>query len=94
MKQEEVKTIIIDILVTELELDLDDILNNLAQNHQRKNVRVEDLSLHDDIRIESLTYVDLISQIEKKFGLKVNLQDLDNVHTIQDLEDFILSKTI
>jgi acyl carrier protein len=53
---------------------------------------VPDANLRDDLNIESLDFVDIAVEIERKFGFKIKGEDMINVRTLEDLYNFILSK--
>jgi acyl carrier protein len=78
MKKEEVIAKVNEFLVNEFELD-------------EKRV-VPEASLRDDLEIESLDFVDIAVEIEKKFGFKIKGEEMINVKTLGDLYDYIISK--
>lgn len=45
--------------------------------------------LIDDLGIESLDFVDIVVTIEKEFGFKVKREEITNVHTLDDLYEYI-----
>jgi acyl carrier protein len=78
MKKEEVIAQVKGFLIDEFELD--------------ESLLVPDASLRDDLNIESLDFVDIAVEIEKKFGFKIKGEEMINVRTLEDLYNYILSK--
>jgi acyl carrier protein len=78
MKKEEVIAKVNGFLIDEFELDEERI--------------VPEASLRDDLEIESLDFVDIAVEIEKKFGFKIKGEEMINVKTLGDLYDYIISK--
>ncbi len=75
MNREDVKKIVNDFLIDEFEID-EELIH-------------DDANLIEDLGIESLDFVDIVVIIEKEFNFKVKLEDLANVHTLNDLYDYI-----
>jgi acyl carrier protein len=78
MKKEEVIAKVNGFLIDEFELDEARI--------------VPEANLRDDLEIESLDFVDIAVEIEKKFGFKIKGEEMINVKTLGDLYDYIISK--
>jgi acyl carrier protein len=78
MKKEEVIAKVNEFLVEEFELD-------------EKRI-VPEANLRDDLEIESLDFVDIAVEIEKRFGFKIKGEEMINVKTLGDLYDYITSK--
>jgi acyl carrier protein len=78
MKKEEVIAKVNGFLVEEFELDEDRL--------------IPDANLRDDLEIESLDFVDIAVEIEKKFGFKIKGEEMINVKTLGDLYNYIISK--
>lgn len=78
MKKEEVIAKVNAFLIDEFELD--------------KNRITPEANLRDDLEIESLDFVDIAVEIEKKFGFKIKGEDMMNVKTLADLYNYIMSK--
>jgi acyl carrier protein len=53
---------------------------------------IPEANLRDDLEIESLDFVDIAVEIEKKFGFKIKGEEMINVKTLGDLYDYIISK--
>lgn len=49
-------------------------------------------TLKDDLKIDSLDYVDIAVMVEDSFGFKIKPEDMRNVITLSDFYDFIDSK--
>jgi acyl carrier protein len=78
MKKEDVIARVNGFLIEEFELD--------------ESRLVPDASLRDDLDIESLDFVDIAVEIEKKFGFKIKGEEMINVKTLEDLYNYIVSK--
>lgn len=52
-----------------------------------------DARLRDDLDIESLDFVDIAVEIEKEFGFKIKGEEMVDVLTLDNLYDYILSKS-
>jgi acyl carrier protein len=78
MKKEEVIAKVNGFMVEEFELDEERL--------------IPEANLRDDLEIESLDFVDIAVEIEKKFGFKIKGEEMINVKTLGDLYDYIISK--
>jgi len=78
MKKEEVIAKVNGFLVEEFELD--------------EARLIPDANLRDDLEIESLDFVDIAVEIEKKFGFKIKGEEMINVKTLGDLYNYIILK--
>jgi acyl carrier protein len=54
---------------------------------------VPEANLVDDLGIESLDFVDIVVTIEKEFGFKVKREEITGVRTLEDLYNYIESRT-
>jgi len=79
MKKDEVIAKVNEFLVEEFELDA--------------KLLVADAKLRDDLDIESLDFVDIAVEIEKEFGFKIKGEEMVEVMTLDNLYDYILSKS-
>lgn len=79
MKKDEVIAKVNDFLVDEFELDAELLVANAR--------------LRDDLDIESLDFVDIAVEIEKEFGFKIKGEDMVEVLTLDNLYNYILSKS-
>ncbi len=78
MKEHAIIKIVNDFLVDEFEID-------------PERIKTE-ISLREDLEIESLDLVDIIVLIEKEFGFKVEPAEIGKVATVGQLYDFICRK--
>ena len=46
-------------------------------------------SMQDDLGADSLDLVDLVMSVEEEFGVKVADEDLENIKTVGDIENYI-----
>ena len=76
MQKEEIITKINNLLVTEIEIDEEQIS--------------PDADLKKDLGIDSLDFVDLFVIIENHFGFKMKAEEMSGVKTLQDFYDYIL----
>ena len=76
MQKEEIITKINNLLVTEIEIDEEQIS--------------PDADLKKDLGIDSLDFVDLFVIIENHFGFKMKAEEMAGVKTLQDFYDYIL----
>ena len=51
-------------------------------------------SFIDDLGAESLDLVEMIMEMEEKFGVEIADEELEKIRTIQDVVDFIRAKNI
>ena len=75
MQKDEIIKIINNFLVEEFEID-------------ESKLKPEAL-LKDDLGLESLDFVDVAVVIEKEFGFKVKGEDMVNVRSLNDLNEYI-----
>ncbi len=75
MQKEEIITKINNLLVTEIEIDEEQI-SPAAE-------------LKKDLGIDSLDFVDLFVIIENNFGFKMKAEEMTGVKTLQDFYDYI-----
>lgn len=48
--------------------------------------------LKETLDLDSLDYIDLVVAIEQNFGFKVKPEDFQQMHTIQDLYDYVSNR--
>ena len=48
------------------------------------------MSLVSDLEIDSQAMVELILALEEEFGIRINDEEAEKVHTVQELLDFLL----
>jgi len=78
MKKEEIIDTVKEFLVDEFEIE--------------EELLEPDANLRDDLDIESLDFVDIAVEVEKKFGFKMAGEEMVNVQTLDDLYNYILKK--
>lgn len=78
MDRLEIERTVNEFLVEDLEIDA-------------AKVRRESL-LADDLKIDSLDLIDVVVIVEKKFGFKINPEEMAQVRTLNDFYGFIESK--
>ena len=75
----------------------DDVLNKLNEMLVR-DFRVspgairEQANFRSDLKLDSLSLVDLVYLVEKDFGFKATIHEFRDVHTVGALADFIVQK--
>ncbi|HHU47001.1 MAG TPA: acyl carrier protein, partial [Bacteroidales bacterium] len=52
----------------------------------------EDAHLKDDLKIDSLDFVDIVVIVEQNFGFKIKAEELKDVATLAQFYDYIYSK--
>ena len=75
MKREEIEKIVNEILISEIEIDEDRLKGNV--------------SLKNNLSIDSLSLVDLVAFLEKAFLIRIKLYEIDGVDTLNHLYDFL-----
>ena len=78
MNRQEIEEIVKNFLVEDLELD-------------ESKIKPE-ARLKEDIGIDSLDFVDIVVIVEKKFGFKINPEELTNVKLFSQFCDYIEKK--
>jgi len=78
MNRTEIESIVNEFMVEDLEIDAEKIKG--------------DSLLTDDLRIDSLDLIDVVVIVEKKFGFKINPEEMAQVKTLDDFYSFIDSK--
>jgi acyl carrier protein len=78
MTREEVVNIVNDFLVEEIEIE--------------RELIKEDAHLKDDLKIDSLDFVDIVVIVEQNFGFKIKAEELKDVATLAQFYDYIYSK--
>ncbi|WP_273134040.1 acyl carrier protein [Culturomica massiliensis] len=91
MTIEKIRECLLNIFIDELEIDLYEIVEDIKIRNN-KTVDINTLSMKDEIGVDSLVYVDLISSMEIKFDIEVYMQDLENIDTLEQLSFIILEK--
>ncbi len=80
MKKDQIISIVNDFLINEIEIDETKINN--------------DAHLKNDLGIDSLDFVDIVVIVEKKFGFKMNADEMSGVNTLSQFYDYIESKIV
>ena len=75
MTKEEVKKIVNNFIVEELEVD--------------PELLRDDALLKDDIGIDSLDFVDIVVLVEENFGFKIKAEEMTKVKTLAQFYDYI-----
>ncbi len=78
MKREEILEKVKDLIADKLGVDREEV--------------VEDASLIDDLGADSLDLVDLVMVFEEEFNVKIEDEELENIKTVKDVVDGIMSK--
>jgi len=78
MTKEEIKKIVINFLVEELEIE--------------DNKIVDEALLKDDLGIDSLDFVDIVVIVERNFGFKIKPEEMAEITTLSQFYDYIESK--
>lgn len=78
MQNEEIINTINRLLITEIEIDEDQIKPTA--------------DLKNDLGIDSLDFVDLFVIIENNFGFKIRTEDLVDMKTLQDFYHYIIKR--
>ncbi|OJW84940.1 MAG: acyl carrier protein [Bacteroidetes bacterium 46-16] len=78
MDQQEIISRITDFMVEDFEVDADAIK--------------PEADLKETLDLDSLDYIDLVVVIEQNFGFKVKPEDFQQMHTIQDLYDYVSNR--
>ena len=79
MSREEIIEKVNDFLIDEIEIDSDLIK--------------EDALLKDDLKIDSLDFVDIVVIVQRVFGFKMKPEDMGPVTTLSQFYDYIEAKT-
>jgi acyl carrier protein len=79
MTREEVIKITNDFLINDIEID-EEVLKN------------ENSRLKEDLKIDSLDFVDIVVIVEKHFGFKIKPEEMSNVLTLGHFYDYVGSK--
>lgn len=74
----EIKSTIIQIMASVLNIDTDTI--------------TEDLELETDLRIDSLALYEIVVDIEEKYSLRISNDEADDLKTVGEAIDFIVDK--
>ena len=78
MERTEIIKTINDFLIEELEIDADKLKG--------------DALLKEDLKIDSLDFVDIAVIVEKHFKIKIKPEDMKNVKTLAKFYDYVESK--
>ena len=74
-------------------IDLLNIINKLLKKYKKKIKKKQvKIPFYSSGILDSLDFVNLIEQIEKKYNFKFNLSEIDVDITIQDLSKLVLRK--
>ena len=75
MERTEIEEKVREFLIDDLEIDEEKI--------------AADAQLKEDLGIDSLDFVDIVVIVEKKFGFKIKPEEMANVKTLSQFEDYI-----
>ena len=78
MERTEIIKIVNDFLIEELEIDADKLK--------------DDALLKEDLKIDSLDFVDIAVIVEKHFKIKIKPEDMKSVKTLAQFYDYVESK--
>ena len=78
MEREEIIKTVNNFLVEEIEIE--------------ENLLKEEALLKEDLGIDSLDFVDIVVIVEKKFGFKIKPEEMKDVKTLGQFDDYIASK--
>ena len=78
MDQQEIISRITEFMVEDFEVDAEAIK--------------PEADLKETLDLDSLDYIDLVVVIEQNFGFKVKPEDFQQMHTIQDLYDYVSNR--
>ena len=78
MDRSEIKKIINDFFVEELEI--------------KKDLIADNASLKNDLGIDSLDFVDIVVVVEQRFGFKIKAEEMADVKTLGQFYDYIEQK--
>ncbi|NBR04257.1 MAG: acyl carrier protein [Planctomycetes bacterium] len=79
MNREKIRSTIVDI-----------IENDLGVRHQDLN---DEITLRDGLGLDSVDIVSVISQIERQFKIRLSQADLEQISTVGQVLDLIVSRT-
>jgi acyl carrier protein len=60
-----------------------------AKLGMEENILLPDTSFQNDLGIDSLDLVEVIWEVEKKFKVTIPDEELERIHTIGDLSDYV-----
>ena len=78
MERKEIEEKVRNFLIEDLEIDEENI--------------APEARLKDDLGIDSLDFVDIVVIVEKNFGFKIKLEEMQGVVTLSQFCDYIESK--
>lgn len=78
MTRKEVVNRVNEFLIEEIEIE-EELIN-------------EDAHLKDDLKIDSLDFVDIVVVVERHFGFKIKAEELKDIATLAQFYDYIYSK--
>ncbi len=78
MDRKEVLEKVRQIIADKLGVDIDEV--------------VEEASLIDDLGADSLDLLDLVTEFEEEFNVKIEDEELEKIKTVKDVVDGLLSK--
>lgn len=78
MTENEIRQFLLDTLENFFELDIENVTG--------------DTNLYEDLGIDSIDAIDLIDQIKRKTGYKLQAEDFKNVRTINDIVEAVMKK--
>ena len=78
MERKEIEEKVREFLIEDLEIDAEKI--------------APEALLKEDLGIDSLDFVDIVVIVEKKFGFKIKPEEMTEVKTLNQFNDYIQSK--
>ena len=78
MERKEIEEKVREFLIEDLEIDEEKI--------------APEALLKEDLGIDSLDFVDIVDIVEKKFGFKIKPEEMTEVKTLNQFNDYIQSK--
>ena len=71
---------------------LEEILATVTENPERAKEFTEKTSLREEVGLDSLQVVEMLFEIEEKFGAKIEDEEAQGLQTIADVLDIVERK--
>ena len=72
----------------DLEKKVVDLVAEVLVDVKKENIQL-DSKIVEDLGAESLDIYDMIALLEDEFGMEISDEEVEKIHTVQDVADFI-----
>ncbi len=64
-------------------------LIEILKKYDKNIVELNDVTKIEELKIEDLSKVQVVMEVERKFGVEFDILDLQKIRTVKDIVDFV-----